>query len=58
MAMVGTTVLLPTVAPLWSAMILPMVSPSSARTQFLFDVVHDLSKMYLNGKWSNGKLTP
>jgi hypothetical protein len=33
-------------------MILPMVSPSSAPTQFLFDAVDDLSKMYLNNKWS------
>jgi hypothetical protein len=52
MAMVGTTVVLPTVAPL-SAMILPMVSLSSAPARFLFDAVDDLSKkMYLNEKWS------
>jgi hypothetical protein len=69
MAMVGTTVVLPTVAPL-SAMILPTVSPSSAPTQFLFNAVDDLSKMYLNNKWSgsiklralpvftNSRLTP
>jgi hypothetical protein len=62
-------VVLPTVAPL-TAMILPTVSPSSAPTQFLFDAVDDLSKMYLNNKWSgsikwralpvftNSRLTP
>jgi hypothetical protein len=50
MAVVGTTVVLPTVAPL-SAMILPMVSPLSAPTQFLLDAVDDLSKMYLHDKW-------
>jgi hypothetical protein len=51
MGMVGTTVVLPTVAPL-SAMILPMVSLSSAPARFLFDAVDDLSKMYLNEKCS------
>jgi hypothetical protein len=51
MVMVGTTVVLPTVAPL-SAMILPTVSPSSPPPPFLFDAVNDLSKMYLNNKWS------
>jgi hypothetical protein len=51
MAMVGTTVVLPTVAP-FSAMILPTVSLSSTPTSFLFDAVDDLSKMYLNEKWS------
>jgi hypothetical protein len=51
MAMVGTTVVLPTVTPL-SAMILPTISRLSAPTQFLFDVVNDLSKMYSNKKWS------
>jgi hypothetical protein len=51
MAMVGTTMVLPTVAHL-SAMLLPMVSPLSAPTRFLFDAVDDLSKMYLNKKWS------
>jgi hypothetical protein len=40
MAMVGTTVVLPTVAP------------SPAPTRFLFDAVDDLSKMYLNDKWA------
>jgi hypothetical protein len=40
MAMVGTTVVLPTVAP------------SSAPTCFLFDAVNDLSKMCLNDKWA------
>jgi hypothetical protein len=50
-AMVVTTVVLPRVAPL-SAMILPMVSLSSAPTRFLFDALDDLSKMYLNEKWS------
>jgi hypothetical protein len=40
MAMVGTTVVLPTVAPL------------SAPTRFLFDAVGDLLKMYLNDKWA------
>jgi hypothetical protein len=38
MAMVGTTVVLPTVAP------------SLAPTRFLFDAVDDLLKMYLNDK--------
>jgi hypothetical protein len=33
-------------------MILPTVSPSSAPTQFLFDAVVDLSKVYLNDKSS------
>jgi hypothetical protein len=40
MAMVGTTVVLPTVAP------------SSAPTRFLFDAVDDLSKIYFNDKWA------
>jgi hypothetical protein len=51
MAMVGTTAVLPTVAPL-SAMILLTVSLSSAPTRFLFDAVDDPSKMYLNEEWS------
>jgi hypothetical protein len=51
MAMVGITAVLPTLAPL-SAMILPMVSPSSAPTRFLFDAFDNLSKMNLNNKWS------
>jgi hypothetical protein len=41
MAVVGNTVVAPLVAPL-----------SSAPTQFLFDAVNDLSKMYLSKKWT------
>jgi hypothetical protein len=50
-AIVGTAVVLPTVAQLL-AMILPTGSPLSAPIQFLFDAVHDLSKIYLNDKSS------
>jgi hypothetical protein len=62
--MVGTTVVLPTVAPL-STMLLPTLPPLSAPTRFLFDAVNDLSKMYLNKKWTDsikfhtdGRITP